>query len=216
MPTASMTKTDKTPRLNDAYALQTPADNQRLYADWADSYDTSFAAEMDYLLPAHVAQAYVALGGAGPVLDIGAGTGLAGQALAALGTGPIDATDLSAEMLTVAMRKGVYRASLTADLLQGLPCADASYQGAISSGTFTHGHVGPDALDELLRVTAPGGLIVISVNAQHWQAQGFEAKFAALAGAITPPDLPRHAIYGPANTSDHRHDQAIIASFRKL
>jgi hypothetical protein len=43
------------------------------------------------------------------------------------------------------------------------------YGGAVSTGTFTIAHVGPEALDEVLRVVRPGGLVGISVNAQHWE-----------------------------------------------
>ncbi|MGJ8555851.1 MAG: methyltransferase, partial [Sulfitobacter geojensis] len=67
----------KDPDLDAAYALETPADNQRLYADWAESYDHGFAKDMDYRLPQIVADLLVDLfDGQGVVLDVGAGTGL--------------------------------------------------------------------------------------------------------------------------------------------
>ena len=53
--------------LQTAYAIQTPADNQQLYANWANSYDKSFANKMDYQLPAMMTAAYIAAGGIGPV-----------------------------------------------------------------------------------------------------------------------------------------------------
>jgi hypothetical protein len=40
---------------------------------------------MEYRLPAHVAAAFVSAGGTGPVLDVGAGTGLLAEALRAQG-----------------------------------------------------------------------------------------------------------------------------------
>lgn len=36
------------PDLDAAYALETPDDSRRLYADWAQTYDTSFAKDADY------------------------------------------------------------------------------------------------------------------------------------------------------------------------
>ena len=45
-----------------------------------------------------------------------------------------------------------------------MPVDDATYDGVVSSGTFTLGHVGPEAIGELLRVTKTGGHIVISVT----------------------------------------------------
>lgn len=96
---------EKDPSLNAAYDLQSPDDNRRLYADWAETYDAGFATDHDYRLHLMTARAFRDAGGQGPVLDVGAGTGLAGAVLAELGMGPIDATDISAEMLDVAERK---------------------------------------------------------------------------------------------------------------
>jgi predicted TPR repeat methyltransferase len=140
------------PSLNAAYALETPEDNLRLYREWAARYDSDFAEGHGYVLPLRVAERFTELSGLGPVLDLGAGTGLCGEALRRLGVAPVDATDLSQEMLDVAGAKGVYRALFTGNMLERLQVADASYDGAVSSGTFTHGHVGPEALPEILRI----------------------------------------------------------------
>ena len=79
--------TKKPPSLADAYAIRTPEDNKRVYANWAETYDKGFAEKMDYHLPRQVAKAFADAGGTGPILDIGAGTGLAGQAATALELG---------------------------------------------------------------------------------------------------------------------------------
>ncbi|MEC3862890.1 class I SAM-dependent methyltransferase [Mesobacterium sp. TK19101] len=204
--------TDRKPDLGAAYALQGRDDNLKLYADWAESYDSDFAQDMDYRLPALVADAFARIG-RGPVLDLGAGTGLCGLALARQGIGPVDGTDLSTEMLQQAEAKGVYRRCFTGDLLGRLPVGDGAYAGAVSSGTFTHGHVGPEALTEVLRVVAPGGWVVLSINAAHYAAHGFEATLATL--PITDLTLPEQAIYGPGGSSEHRDDTAFLATFRK-
>ncbi|MEL6702347.1 MAG: methyltransferase, partial [Pseudomonadota bacterium] len=90
------------PDLDGAYALASQDAIRDLYADWADSYDAAFAAARGYALHSHVAAAFVARGGSGPVLDVGAGTGLVGEVLVEHGVGPVDGMDLSQEMLTVA------------------------------------------------------------------------------------------------------------------
>lgn len=62
------------PDLDAAYALETPEDNRKLYAAWAQSYDAGFAEDMDYRLPALVADVMVeVVGSRSPVLDVGAG-----------------------------------------------------------------------------------------------------------------------------------------------
>lgn len=206
---------EQAPGLGAAYALQTPEDSVRLYADWADSYDSDFVATSDYILHIQVARMFAQQGGDGPVLDIGAGTGILAEALAHSEIGPIDATDISQEMLDVAEAKNIYRALYTGDLTQRLPVEDGTYSGIVSSGTFTHGHVGPDALDEVMRITSSGGLICLSINAEHYEAQGFAAKIESLMPQITDLQLPQLPIYGPNCTSDHKDDLAVIATFRK-
>ena len=59
-------------------------------------------------------------------------------------------------MLGVAAGKGIYRNTFTADIFDGLPIADDTYDGFTCAGTFTLGHLGPEPLPELLRVAAPG------------------------------------------------------------
>lgn len=204
---------DKRTDLDSAYALRGPEDNNRLYADWAETYDSDFADDMGYLMPAHVAELYAANGGEGPVLDIGAGTGLVAERMAKHGIAPVDATDLSQEMLDVAAGKGVYRDLFAGDVTAVLPRADDSYAGAVSAGTYTNGHVGPEGLSEVLRLVRPGGLCVLAINAHHWEAKGFAAAFEALAGRITDLALPERPFYAHGK-GDHADDLAKLAVFR--
>ncbi len=202
------------PGLNAAYALRTPEDSRRLYRDWADSYDSDFIDEMDYRLPRHVAQVFLAARPEGPVLDLGAGTGVMGFLLDRQ-VGPVDGTDISPEMLEVAARKGVYRQLFEGDLSARLDVADGAYRSVVSAGTFTTGHVGPDALNEVLRVLAPGGCGAISVNARHWQSAGFADAFAALRPRLGRFERTEVSIYGPRNTGPHAADRGLVVLFEK-
>ena len=58
-----------------AYNLSSAEDNVDFYRSWAKDYDTDFAVEWT-ILPYQVATQFV--NGKGPVLDVGAGTGLLG------------------------------------------------------------------------------------------------------------------------------------------
>ncbi len=136
--------------LDRAYALETPDDSRALYADWAKTYDSDFAESMDYRLPQIVAEILAEFSPQGPVLDVGAGTGLVGQYLSRGSSTEIHALDISPQMLAVAMGKGVYARSIEADLTQELALPEAMYGAVVSSGTFTHGHVGPDAIDKFV------------------------------------------------------------------
>jgi SAM-dependent methyltransferase len=143
------------------------------------------------------------------VVDIGCGTGLGGQAL--LGHRPliIDGIDLSPEMLRQAAAKQydgrpVYRQLLEADLTQRVPVADGTYAAAMSVGTFTHGHVGPEALGEVIRIIRSGGRAAIGINAGHFAAAGFGAALDQLVsdGRIADLQLVDRPIYADSDMND--------------
>lgn len=207
----------KTPGLDAAYALSGPDDNRRLYADWAETYETGFIAETGYRLHEIVAEHFIATGGVGPVLDIGAGTGVVGAALTERAGVVVDGMDLSPDMLEEARAKALYRHLFVADITTAMSLPDGLYHGAVSAGTFTTGHVGPEALVHVLDAVASGGWIVISVNTRHWQAKGFEAEMTSLSeqGRIQDLATPAARIYAGGNSGPHSADQAIIATFRK-
>ena len=199
--------------LEDAYALKTPEDSVALYRDWAGTYDAGFAVAHRYVAPRELARIYRREGAPDPVLDIGAGTGLIGGELSDL---TCDAIDISQEMLDVAEGKGLYRDRFRADLTAPLPLPDGGYRGLVSAGTFTHGHVGPVCLPELLRVAAPGALFVLSVNPAVFDVAGFGSAFAGLVGdgAITPVAFEWIRFYENAD-HDHADDRGLVAVFRK-
>lgn len=212
-----MADKDEETGLADAYALKTPDDSRRLYGGWAQTYDAGFIAEMRYAYPENLASLFLRAGGAdaAPVLDVGCGTGAMGAALPGLA---LDGLDISPEMLAEARAKGAYRTLIEADLTRPLPLPDAAYGGVVSAGTFTHGHVGPEALDELLRAARPGAVFALGVNAGVFAPMGFDKAFARLeaAGRISAPEFPSIRVYGEDATHDHADDLALVALFRRL
>ncbi len=185
--------------LDDAYAVETPEDNIRLYADWADSYESDFVLNHGWVAFRRVAEELAKHRDdvRGAVLDVGCGTGIGGVALRECGFDVVDGIDISAEMLAAAGRKTfgegtpVYRNLYEADLTKKIDIDSGSYGGLVSAGTFTHGHLGPEALDELWRVATQGAFCVISINASHYGDMGFAAKIEAdsAGGTITVLDL---------------------------
>ncbi|WP_306047317.1 class I SAM-dependent methyltransferase [Nioella sp. MMSF_3534] len=203
------------PDLDSAYALGGKDETREFYKEWADSYDQTFAEDRGYRSPGEVARRFrAAAKGNEPVLDVGAGTGLIGEEMTGL---TIDALDLSPEMLAVAGRKGVYRALITADLTGPLDIPDASYGGVVSSGTFTHGHVGPVCLPELMRIARPGALFVCTVIPEIYDSAGFGSALAQLVanGQITPIRFHDFAIYDKADDA-HGDAHGLIMEFHRL
>ena len=205
--------------LKGALGLTGPEACLAYYRDWAASYDQGFASEMQYLLPAHVAAAFLGSRGQGPVLDVGAGTGLLAGALRQMGfQDAIDAVDFSAEMLQRAAEKRIYADLFQADITRPLSLP-RHYGGIVSSGTFTAGHVGPEALPNLLAVARPQAQFALSINRRVWTGAGFDTALDALAGQkrITDLHLIEVEVYGAAAAridADHAADRALIALFR--
>lgn len=205
--------------LADAYAVRTPDDNRALYRDWAATYERDFTEARGYVYHLEVARLFASAAPApvdGPVLDVGCGTGIVGVALRELGIETIDGIDISPEMLAEAAQKHTYRSLTEADLTRALAIADDTYAGITSVGTFTHGHLGPEPLRELVRVTSPRGLFAIGINAEHYASEGFEALLSELAGtgAITEPVLHDVRIYEAAD-DEWADDLASVAVFRR-
>ena len=172
-------------RLPEAYDIRSPEDARRLYGDWATFYDQELVEENQYTGP-ELAAAVLArelADRSARIVDIGCGTGLVGEQLKTHGFSHIDGLDLVPEMLGMAAAKGAYERLIEADLLQGAPIPDASYDAAISVGTFTHNHVGPPGLVEVLRLVRPGGLFVVMINVEAYASDGYEAAFDQLVKA---------------------------------
>ena len=103
-----------------------------------------------------------------------------GAYLVGQGYSAIDGLDFSSEMLSQARSKRIYQKLLPGDLNTVLDIPDQTYDAGISCGTFTHGHVKADALDEILRVLKPGAYFVCTIHREVWQSAGFGTKFAQL------------------------------------
>ena len=204
--------------LNDAYAVETPDDNVNLYKKWANNYDQSFAQERGYNYPTHIAQVLHATSGPedSPILDVGAGTGLVAQEILKNGNYVIDAIDISEEMLAESSSKGIYRNHIQADLTHQLAIDSNIYGAIVSAGTFTHGHVGPKALRELLRIAKHKALFCIGVNATAFDHYGFGSAFAVLQaeGLISPLKFEKTNYYLDAK-DQHTNDFGFTTIFRK-
>lgn len=205
----------------EAYSVQSPDDNRALYAKWAETYESEFTVPRRYIYPRTAAEILCeGYTDSGPVLDAGCGTGLTGEQLRELGIAVVDGFDISAEMLAKARAKTaadgspVYRATVEVDLTGPIEVASDTYAGIISTGTFTHGHVGPDSIAELLRIAQPGAFCVMGVNASIFESHGFKDRFELheAEGLIDGLEVQYRQVYEGADGSDLNH-MAQIAVF---
>jgi SAM-dependent methyltransferase len=110
----------------------------------------------------------------------------------------------------------VYDQLFEADLTQPISFANAKYDVAISAGTFTHGHLGPDALINVLSALRPSGRMVVGINKEHFGANGFETALqkATDSQLISAPSFTEVQIYDQG--SPHYGDLALVTSFLVL
>lgn len=205
--------------LEEAYAVKTPDDNRALYRKWADTYESEFTVPRRYIYDRNAAELLCeGFSGTGPVLDAGCGTGLTGEQLRRLCVDIVDGIDLSPEMLAKAGSKTApdgspaYRRLMEVDLTGPIDIASDTYAGIISTGVFTHGHVGPDGVAELLRVARPGARGVIGVNASIFETNGYKDRFEQYTadGVIEGLETRLRQVYAGADGSEPNHMAQIV------
>ena len=202
---------------DDAYSLKTPEDSIKLYKKWAQAYDEDFALGSNYLSPTKICSFFNkhARNTDTPILDVGAGTGLVGELLYRTGNKKIIGIDISPEMLEQAKSKECYSSLMEADVTRKIPLKSNSVGAVVSAGTFTHGHVGPDAFDELLRITKPGGLFVLSINSKVFVKGGFQEKFSRIKNCISVPMFNEFKAHGNNKDENFSEIKILASIFRK-
>ncbi|MEL5879600.1 class I SAM-dependent DNA methyltransferase [Cereibacter sphaeroides] len=194
--------------LGAVYGAAGPQEVAALYDRWAETYESEMA-RAGYRHPA-IGVALLARHlprGARPLLDAGAGTGLLGEWLEIVGYPEVEALDISAGMLEVARAKGIYARCHNLPLGVALPFRDGAFAGIISTGVFTTGHVGAEALPELLRICRPGGVIVLTVKESLWQggfAVALEAAVASGRAGLAEMTEPYVSMPGEPGTTPSR------------
>ncbi|MFE0381737.1 class I SAM-dependent methyltransferase [Streptomyces inhibens] len=163
------------------------ASERRAWANSADAYEASFARLCAHPIPRLLDAAGVRAGAR--VLDVGTGTGSAAVAAGARGA-RVTAVDADPGMARRAAHAAPDACAVIAALPQ-LPFSDGQFDAVV--GNFVLNHVGRPraALDELRRVTRPGGRIALTLwAAPAAPGQALLGRAVQAAGVTRPPDLP--------------------------
>ncbi|XP_031555892.1 methyltransferase-like protein 27 [Actinia tenebrosa] len=163
----------------------------KYYDDWAKEYDKDTQTVRGYICPKVGAKKLVEFleqlkfGTDCRILDVGSGTGLVGEELKKLNYTNLDALEPSEKSNDVARAKGLYKKFFVELILPGkqLGILPNSYDAVISIGVFTKGNVKAEgAMDEMVRVVKPGGLICFSIREDVIldKEYGYEEKMAQL------------------------------------
>ena len=113
------------------------------------------------------------------ILDAGCGTGLVGVELKKYNYLNIDGMDLSKKLLDL-IPKGYYQKLDQVDLNKPIKIKNDTYDAIMRVGTFTYGHVKPQALDEFVRITKNNGFICFTINEGIYEEYGFDKKIEKL------------------------------------
>ncbi len=155
-----------------------------VYDEWAKDYDAHLqgfgyrnTALSVGLVCRHVKP------GDGEILDAACGTGLIGEHLHTLGYDALVGIDLSQGMLETSRTRGVYASLAQMKLGDRLDFEDGRFAAILAMGVLTIGHAPPRSLDELVRVTRPGGTLIFSLPLPAYEDGGFKEKIAELAAA---------------------------------
>jgi len=164
------------------YKLKTTNDVMKYYDEWGikNKYDQDMV-DWNYTGPKETVNVFkkYALNKNIKILDAGCGTGLVGVELKKYNYLNIDGADLSKKLLDL-VPKGYYKKLVQTDLNKPINADDNTYGGILCVGTFTYGHVKPQALDEFIRIAANKSLICFTINEGIYEEYGFDKKIKEL------------------------------------
>ena len=164
------------------YKLKTTNEVMRYYDEWGDKdkYNKDMV-DWNYTGPKETAETFNKYEKNKDTLifDAGCGTGLVGIELKKYSFKNFHGADLSQTLLDT-VPKDLYQKLVKVDLNKPIEVEDNFYGGVMCVGTFTFGHVKPNALDEFVRITKSGGLICFTINEGIHEKYGFDKKIISL------------------------------------
>ena len=175
------------PILDSALHLDgSPESIKKFYADWATKYEED-TLSWNYAAPANALYILDQLADDKSlgintkdtnlkIMDAGCGTGLLAQVLSRDSYNNITGFDISEDMVEVAGKLNLYKA------LEGNVDINAEIRSqwikqfdcTISIGVFTPGHVPPEALSQLIQLTKPGGIVIVSTRVAYYESEHFQ------------------------------------------
>ena len=154
------------------------------YDQWARDYDSDLAEDFGYRSPQMAAEVFARyVPRDARILDAGAGTGLVGDVLTGMGYRNLVAIDLSQGMLEEAAKKNTYTELRQMVLGEPLDFSTDAFDAVICVGTLTVTHAPASSLDELTRITRPGGHVAFTLRPDTHEEDGFKEKQSELESA---------------------------------
>ncbi|MEZ5670511.1 MAG: methyltransferase domain-containing protein [Alphaproteobacteria bacterium] len=144
-----------------------PAYVAGVFDDCAEAFDRTLVERLEYAVPGELHDLVAAVAGAGAayarVLDLGCGTGLAGERFR-LAAAWLEGVDLSEGMLAVARRKSLYDTLVAGDLLAFLGATAARYDLILAADVLIYLGDLAAAARAVAAALVPGGRFAFSVE----------------------------------------------------
>ncbi|MBW2090626.1 MAG: class I SAM-dependent methyltransferase [Deltaproteobacteria bacterium] len=83
---------------------------------------------------------------------------------------------MSQGMLDMARKKDVYQDLRKMMLGERLDFPDNTFAAVVACGVFALGHAPPESLNELVRITRPGGYVIFTIRTKVFLHKGFKEK----------------------------------------
>jgi len=143
------------------------------YSDWANNYDVDLCPGRyngPEIAGDAMAEHYATdLRSSVKILDVAAGTGRVGYELHNRGFRLIDALEPSAGMLKVLTGRNIYQDKFETPIgynaVEGI--APNTYDALVIAGGMGEGHIPVQAVEEMIRVVRPGGIVIIVMREEY-------------------------------------------------
>jgi len=182
------------------------------YKKWSNSYDQDMK-EWGYAYPVQLKKILnknLKLKKGIKILDAGCGTGYVAEAFIELKFKNIVGIDFSRAMLEIAKQKKIYSRLICQSLNETIKLRSNQFELVVCTGVLTSGHVGPNSIQELIRVVKPQGYFVCSIAESIFKKNGFKKEIENLTEIVKVTFISRQFIALPKNKNSAKSRMYIL------
>ena len=198
--------------LKTVYSETSSSKLNKHYKNWANLYDTDMSS-WGYAYPLQLNKILtnkLKLKKTIKILDAGCGTGYVAEVLNKLNYKNITGIDFSEEMLAIARSKKIYKKLMCQSLNETIELRSKQFELIICTGVLTSGHVGPSAINELVRLLKPQGFFVCSIAESVYKKNGFEKEIKNLKNLVSIKSISKAFVALPNNKNSAKSRMYIL------
>ena len=198
--------------LKTVYSETSSSKLNKHYKNWANLYDIDMSS-WGYAYPLQLNKILtnkLRLKKTIKILDAGCGTGYVAEVLNKLNYKNITGIDFSEEMLSIARSKKIYKKLICQSLNEKIELRSKQFELIICTGVLTSGHVGPSAINELVRLLKPQGFFVCSIAESVYKKNGFEKEIKNLKNLVSIKSISKAFVALPNNKNSAKSRMYIL------